>query len=79
MLHRPKLAGQLSIWSIILLVYDIKYVPNNVIKAQPLANFMTEMTLVPEALEPTEPTVETWQIWTDGAYSVEGSGISIVL
>lgn len=75
-LHRPELSGQLSIWSVILLAYDIIYVLRNAMKAQALTDFVAKMTLVPEALE---PTIKAWQAWVGRACGVGGLGIGILL
>lgn len=55
---------------------DIEYVPKSTMKAHALIDFVVEMTLIPEALE---PTTKVCQIWADGAWEVRGSGIGIIL
>ncbi|KAL0428392.1 UNVERIFIED_CONTAM: hypothetical protein Slati_3014000 [Sesamum latifolium] len=43
-LGKPKASGQLVKWAIELNEYDISYLPRTTIKAQALADFMSEMT-----------------------------------
>lgn len=69
----------MSTWAVILSAYTIKYVPRNTMKAQVLADFITEMTLPLEPLKPPESTIEEWKVWIDGACGVGGSRIEILL
>lgn len=45
-------------------------------KAQAIANFIAEMTLL---LETFEPPIKEWKVWADGAYRAGGPRIGILL
>ncbi|XP_057755615.1 uncharacterized protein LOC130974778 [Arachis stenosperma] len=70
-LTKPELAGRLTKWSIELSEFDIQFQPRSALKAQVLADFITEIT-------PDEHN-ETWELHVDGASSREGSGAGIIL
>ncbi|XP_016178934.1 uncharacterized protein LOC107621425 [Arachis ipaensis] len=70
-LTKPELAGRLTKWSIELSEFDIQFQPRSVLKAQVLADFITELT-------PDERN-KTWELHVNGASSREGSGAGIIL
>ncbi|XP_020977986.1 uncharacterized protein LOC110271420 [Arachis ipaensis] len=70
-LTKPELAGRLTKWSIELSEFDIQFQPRSALKAQVLADFITELT-------PDEHN-KTWELHVDGASSREGSGAGIIL
>lgn len=45
-------------------------------KAQALTDFIVEMT---PSLEVSEPTIDEWHLWADGACGARGSGIEVLL
>lgn len=47
-LHLPETSGRLLKWAIELSEFDIEFRPRTTIKAQALANFITELTIPPE-------------------------------
>lgn len=59
-----------------LSAYDIRYVPRNAMQVQAAANFITKMT---PPLKTSEPPVEEWKVYANGACKAEGSGIRIFL
>ena len=58
-------------WAIELSQFDIEYHPRTVVKAQALANFIVEFTLLDK--EDPSPEAERWIIQTDGS-STQGRG-----
>ncbi|XP_074560919.1 uncharacterized protein LOC141817146 [Curcuma longa] len=51
--------------------YDIQYQPRTAIKAQALADFLTEI--------PKGETEQIWKVYVDGSSNRQGSGIGVVL
>ncbi|XP_071928299.1 uncharacterized protein [Coffea arabica] len=70
-------------WAVELAEHDIGYQPRTAIKAQALADFLTEganfsvtePSSLPEEARPEEP----WVLFMDGASSKEGSGAGLLL
>ncbi|XP_020202547.1 uncharacterized protein LOC109788270 [Cajanus cajan] len=75
-LQKPDLAGRMMKWSVELSEYSIKYEPRGAIKAQTLADFVTELTS-PADEGSTEET--QWILSVDGASNLGGNGAGIVL
>lgn len=73
-LQRPESSGRLSVWSVRLGEFDIRFEARKALKAQILADFVTEFA----GLEPSPVLkTETWDIFVDGASSQEGAGIGV--
>ncbi|XP_020599644.1 uncharacterized protein LOC110039042 [Phalaenopsis equestris] len=84
---RATLAGRLARWSMVLLQFDITFVPLRTIKGQILADFLTEHPLPAESplnddlpdeqvLNVESPLEQRWEMYFDGAASatrVQGS------
>jgi hypothetical protein len=71
-MNKPDATGRLIQWAIELSKFDIEYRPRQAIKAQALADFIAEFTVVEE--EPSqEKSSEKWEINIDGS-SVKGAG-----
>ncbi|XP_042444109.1 uncharacterized protein LOC122029235 [Zingiber officinale] len=70
-LTHVEVAGQLIKWATELGEYDIQYQPRTVIKAQALADFLTEIHQI--------NSEETWKIYVDGSATHKGSGVGILL
>jgi len=73
-LFKPDLAERMMTWAIQLSQFDIKYEPRTTIKAQVLANFLTETSNLPADVNPP-----TWTLHVDGSSNDKGSGAGIVL
>ncbi|GJZ71392.1 reverse transcriptase domain-containing protein [Tanacetum coccineum] len=80
-------SGKLAKFVIELGVYNITFEPRNSVKAQVLADFITETPngespkgyfRTPE-VAPKRDDTEEWTLFTDGASSVKGSGAGLVL
>ncbi|KAL0411565.1 UNVERIFIED_CONTAM: Retrovirus-related Pol polyprotein from transposon.6 [Sesamum latifolium] len=75
-LGKPKISGRLIKWAIELSEYDISYLPRTTIKAQALADFVSEMTgTTQEEVFEERP----WLLHVDGSSTAQGSGAGIVL
>ncbi|XP_073119830.1 uncharacterized protein [Henckelia pumila] len=68
---QPDASGRLVKWAVELGEYDIEYMPRAAIKAQALSDFLTEVI--------TFGQEEVWRIFVDGASSLEGSGVGVIL
>ena len=64
-MNKPEAAGRMVQWAIELSQFDIEYHPRTAIKAQALANFIIEFTLLDEDSFTDE--VERWTIQIDGS------------
>ncbi|XP_072062188.1 uncharacterized protein [Arachis hypogaea] len=70
-LTKPELAGRLIKWSIELSEFDIQFQPRSALKAQILADFVSELT--------QDEHNKFWELHVDGASSRGGSGAGIIL
>ncbi|XP_072074378.1 uncharacterized protein [Arachis hypogaea] len=70
-LTKPELDGRLTKWSIELSEFDIQYQPRTALKAQILADFISELTL--------DEHNKHWELHVDRASSRGGSGAGIIL
>ncbi|KAL0385888.1 UNVERIFIED_CONTAM: hypothetical protein Sradi_2983100 [Sesamum radiatum] len=69
-------SGRLIKWAIELSEYDISCLPRTTIKAQALADFVSEMTGAPsEGVAENEK----WLLHIDGSSTTQGSGAGIVI
>ncbi|XP_052204113.1 uncharacterized protein LOC127809393 [Diospyros lotus] len=75
-LGKSDLSGRMLKWAVELSAFDIDYRPRPAIKAQALADFIVEGTLLVEA---DEGVSQTWTLFVDGSSSVGGSGAGILL
>ncbi|XP_042437173.1 uncharacterized protein LOC122023153 [Zingiber officinale] len=70
-LTNVEVAGRLIKWDTELGEYDIQYQPRTAIKAQALADFLTEIHQIsPE---------EMWKIYVDGSANHHGSGVGVLI
>ncbi|KAL0404543.1 UNVERIFIED_CONTAM: hypothetical protein Sradi_2095100 [Sesamum radiatum] len=75
-LGKPEASGRLVKWAIELSEYDMTYLSRTTIKAQALADFMSEVTgTTQEEASEGKP----WLLYIDGSSTTQGSGASIVL
>ncbi|RDX74302.1 Retrovirus-related Pol polyprotein from transposon 17.6, partial [Mucuna pruriens] len=73
-LRKPDLAGRMVTWSIQLLEFDISFEKRGHIKAQVLADFITELTPAPESIVGWD-----WYLSMDGSLNQAGSGAEVIL
>ncbi|XP_075483818.1 uncharacterized protein LOC142523976 [Primulina tabacum] len=66
-----EVSGRMIKWTVELGEYDIEYKPRVAIKAQALSDFLSEM------IQPSEE--EVWKVSVDGASSLVGCGVGVVL
>ncbi|KAK0596932.1 hypothetical protein LWI29_020323 [Acer saccharum] len=89
-LQRPDVSGRLVLWALELTQYDIRYKARTTIKAQALADFVAEFSMVPHPDVPAAPgsdpeslgwptDCKTWIMYTDGSSNQAGYGAGIVL
>ncbi|KAL0445974.1 UNVERIFIED_CONTAM: hypothetical protein Slati_1725300 [Sesamum latifolium] len=75
-LGKPETSGRLIKWTIELTEYDISYLPRTTIKAQALADFVSEMTgTTQEEVHEMRPCL----LHVDGSSTAQWSGAGIVL
>ncbi|KAL0445278.1 UNVERIFIED_CONTAM: hypothetical protein Slati_2250500 [Sesamum latifolium] len=75
-LEKSDTSGRLVKWDIELSEYDISYVPRTTIKAQALADFISEMAGM--SMEDT-PSDQVWLLHVDGSSTTQGSGAGVVI
>ena len=86
-LRKPDLFGRMNKWSVQLSTYDISYEPRTAIKSQALADFIADFSPALEEqvnqevfmLETNFALVRLWQLYTDSASNVRGTGLGVVL
>uniref|UniRef100_A0A2N9FWX9 Uncharacterized protein n=1 Tax=Fagus sylvatica TaxID=28930 RepID=A0A2N9FWX9_FAGSY len=71
-MNKPDAAGRLIQWAVELSEFDIEYHPRQAIKAQALADFIAEFTVIEDEPSEEKPD-EGWEIEIDGS-SVKGAG-----
>nr|XP_025664335.1 uncharacterized protein LOC112762688 [Arachis hypogaea] len=71
-LQKPDLAGRMLALSIELSQFQIKFKPQNAIKAQAMADFIAEMT-------PGKLTPESWKLHVDGSSNSTYGGAGVIL
>ncbi|RDX58107.1 hypothetical protein CR513_62598, partial [Mucuna pruriens] len=71
-LQKPELASRMTVWSVELSKFSLKYKLRGVIKSQSSANFIVEMVSILEA----DPR---WTLHVDGPSNSKGGGVGIIL
>nr|GEV91930.1 hypothetical protein [Tanacetum cinerariifolium] len=78
-----KASGKLAKYAVELGAYNIAYMPQNAIKGQVLADFLTEVPMGTGNAEvcslANNTKVEKWTLFTNGASSLKGAGAGLVL
>ena len=85
-LSKSLLSGRLAKWAMLLAPFDIKFVPQKVVKGQVIADFLAAYPcpdndeLPDDLLDDSVMFVETkpWQLYFDGAARNRGAGVGIV-
>ena len=77
-LNKLEDAGRLIQWAVELSEFDIRYQPRHAIKAQALADFITEFTSSCDDIERMEGN-KRWVIHVDGSSTQHAGGIGVVL
>ncbi|KAL0449335.1 UNVERIFIED_CONTAM: hypothetical protein Slati_1489900 [Sesamum latifolium] len=75
-LGKPDTSGRLIKWAVELSEYDISYLPRTTIKAQTLADFVSEVAGAPSEETPRD---EKWLLHVDGSSTIQVSGAGIVI
>ncbi|KAK3039298.1 hypothetical protein RJ639_026682 [Escallonia herrerae] len=76
----PEASGRLVNWSVELGEFDIEYKPRTMIKAQALADFIVECTLLeepPQLVISAAP--DPWNLYVDGSSALASSGGRLIL
>ena len=76
-MNKLEAAGRLIQWAVELNEFDIKYLSRHAIKAQALADFITEFTPSHSDSEVVED--KKWIIHVDGSSTQHARGIGVVL
>ncbi|KAL0406068.1 UNVERIFIED_CONTAM: hypothetical protein Slati_3920700 [Sesamum latifolium] len=71
-LGKPDTSGRLIKWAVELSEYDISYLPRTTIKAQALADFVSEVAGAPSEETPRD---EKWLLHVDGSSTIQDSRI----
>ncbi|KAK4382052.1 hypothetical protein Sango_2910900 [Sesamum angolense] len=75
-LGKLEVSGRLVKWAIELSEYDISYLPRTTIKAQTLANFISEMK---GTTQEEVPENGPWLLHVDRSSTAQGSGAGVVI
>ncbi|KAL0355803.1 UNVERIFIED_CONTAM: hypothetical protein Sradi_4027200 [Sesamum radiatum] len=75
-LGKPDTSGRLVKWAVELSKYDISYMPRTTIKAQALADFISEMAKM--SIKDASQD-QRWLLHVDGSSTTQGSGAGIVI
>jgi ribonuclease HI len=73
-MQKLDLSGRLANWAIELGQFDLEFVPRNAIKGQVLADFLAELTNLPEAKEE-----QIYIIYVDGSSTKKSGGAGMVI
>ena len=76
-INKPEVAGRMIQWAIELSQFDIEYHPRLAIKAQALADFIAEFTILED--DNATNKKEQWTIQTDGSSTQKRGGVGIII
>lgn len=83
MLSLPIIRGRCAKWSLVMLEFDIKYVPQHAVKGQALADFLAAhpcLDVEPEfGIEIGAISIRRWILMFDGSKTSTSGGIGIIL
>ncbi|KAK0605695.1 hypothetical protein LWI29_029722 [Acer saccharum] len=82
-LQKPEVSGRLTKWAIQLSEFNVEYLPRTAIKAQAVADFVTEFTEpsieVARMMAEQNKKIFKWQLRVDGSSNTHGSGARVVV
>ncbi|RDX82658.1 Retrovirus-related Pol polyprotein from transposon 17.6, partial [Mucuna pruriens] len=78
-LRKPDLAGRMVAWSVQLSEFDISFERRGHVKAQALADFLTELAPREVDGQPEETGKGEWYLLVDGSSNQSGSGAGVIL
>ncbi|XP_017239647.2 uncharacterized protein LOC108212431 [Daucus carota subsp. sativus] len=86
-IHKPDISGRLVNWAIELSQFNLTFIPRTAIKAQILADFVTECNFPEEVQNPKsrdqkdnhDPLSDSWILHVDGSSTTERSGAGLIL
>ena len=76
-LSNKKASRRIGKWEIELSQFKINYVSRTAIKSQALTDFMADWT--PSTQQPTQPQIQTWTLYSDGAWGHLGARASAIV
>ena len=76
-MNKPEAAGRMVQWAIELSQFDIEYHPRSAIKAQALADFIVEFTILED--DNATNKKEQWTIQTNGSSTQKREGVGIII
>ncbi|XP_071699484.1 uncharacterized protein [Rutidosis leptorrhynchoides] len=83
LLYKPEISGRLTKWAIELGEHEIAYYARRAIKGQVMADYLAEtaadMLVICNPEQLPAPSLELWELYTDGAASSEGAGAGLIL
>ena len=76
-MNKPEATSRMIQWAIELSQFDIEYLPRTAIKAQALADFITEVTFLDK--DNLTNDAKRWTIQTDGSSSQKKGRVGVVI
>jgi hypothetical protein len=83
-LRNPEATGRIVEWALELSSFGLKYESTSTIQSRALAEFIVEWTPtldeeIPETVIPSKEAPQEWIMYFDGAFSLQGTGASVLL
>ena len=76
-MNKSESIGRMVQWTVELSQFDIKYHPRTTIKAQVLADFVAEFTILDQ--EEIQDELDRWTIQTDGFSAWKRGGVGVII
>ena len=76
-MNKSESIGRMVQWAVELSQFDIKYHPRTTIKAQVLADFIVEFTILDQ--EEIQDELDRWMIQTDGFSTWKRGGVGVII